>query len=613
MQVRHRLAHLVVHRDERAVGLHPCLDRPRDPLNGDEERPDHVERHVGQRFDVRARRDQRVPQEDRPVVQERDGNLVLIDHVCRDLAGDDRAEHVPVIDARLPSRARIFDSVEHAGQGYPSVVEPIGLEPQARAHPDKPAIIAGAHRLTFAELDARANRVARALRAAGIKPGDRIGCALKNRIEFFEVTFGAARAGAELVPISWRAKDDEVGYLLEDSGAGLLVAEEGVEAPIAVLRFDEYSAALAAETDDPLPDAPPIAPPSIRFYTSGTTGRPKAVERARSTVEKYLAAAREHLGIFQVEQPSEIHLCCGPLYHSAPLGFSDYALLMGQTVVLMERFDPEEFLRAIDSERTTWSMMVPIHFVRLLALPEDVRARYDISSMRRIIHAAAPCPPAVKRGIIEMFGDDVVWEFYGMTEGRATVITSNEWLRKPGSVGRPMPGARVKIMDENGAEIPAGETGLIYVSTGGTFEYAGAPDKTAEVWKGDFFSVGDMGYLDDDGYLFLTDRHQDMIISGGSNVYPAEVEAVLHQHPAVADVAVIGIPDAEWGEAVKAIVETRRSVETEELIEFCRARLAHYKCPRTIDVVEQLPREPNGKVRKRDLRAPYWEGRATKI
>jgi long-chain acyl-CoA synthetase len=200
-----------------------------------------------------------------------------------------------------------------------------------------------------------------------------------------------------------------------------------------------------------------------------------------------------------------------------------------------------------------------------------------------------------------------------MTEGRATVITSNEWLRKPGSVGRPMPGARVKIMDESGADVPAGETGLIYVSTGGKFEYAGAPDKTAEVWNGDFFSVGDMGFIDEDGYLFLTDRHQDMIISGGSNVYPAEVEAVLHQHPAVADVAVIGIPDAEWGEAVKAIVEVRAPVESEELIEFCRARLAHYKCPRTIDLVEQLPREANGKVRKRDLRAPYWEGRATKI
>jgi long-chain acyl-CoA synthetase len=212
-----------------------------------------------------------------------------------------------------------------------------------------------------------------------------------------------------------------------------------------------------------------------------------------------------------------------------------------------------------------------------------------------------------------MFGEDVVWEFYGMTEGRATLITGREWLERPGSVGRPMPGARVRILDESGEPLPPGETGLIYVSTGGSFEYDGDPGKTAEAWRGDFFTVGDMGFLDEDGYLFLTDRHQDMIISGGSNVYPAEVEAVLHKHPAVADVAVIGVPDAEWGEAVKAIVEPRAAVQPNDLIEFCREQLAHYKCPRTIDLVEQLPREPNGKVRKRDLREKYWEGRATKI
>jgi long-chain acyl-CoA synthetase len=317
-------------------------------------------------------------------------------------------------------------------------VDQIGLEGHARLQPEKTAIVAGDRRVTFGELDRRANQAARALRSAGIQPGDRVGCALRNRVEFFETTFGAARAGAELVPISWRAKDDEVSYLLDDSRAGLLVAEKDVTAAVPVMHIGhDYEAALGAEDDVPLDDAPAVAPPAIRYYTSGTTGRPKAVERPRSNVHNYLAAAEEHLGVFEVEQPSEVHLCCGPLYHSAPLGFSDYALLL----------DPEEFLRLIEREGATWSMMVPIHFVRILALPDEVRARYDLSSMRRIIHAAAPCPPDVKIRIIEMFGGDVVWEFYGMTEGRATVITAREWLQKPGSVGRPMPGARVAIMD----------------------------------------------------------------------------------------------------------------------------------------------------------------------
>jgi long-chain acyl-CoA synthetase len=318
--------------------------------------------------------------------------------------------------------------------------------------------------------------------------------------------------------------------------------------------------------------------------------------------------------MFEVARSEEVHLVCGPLYHSAPLGFSDYALILGQTVVLMERFDAEEVLALIARERVTWSMMVPIHFIRILALPAEVRARYDLSSMRRILHAAAPCPPEVKRAIIDVFPGDVVWEFYGMTEARVTVIAADEWLRRPGSVGRPMPGTDVAILDEEGNELPSGQTGIIYVRPpGARFEYAGDPDKTARAWREDFFTVGDMGYLDEDGYLFLTDRHQDMIISGGSNVYPAEVEAVLHRHPSVADVAVIGVPDDEWGEAIMAIVEARGDLDPEELIAFSREHLAHYKCPRTVDIVAKLPREPNGKIRKRDLRAPYWEGRETRI
>jgi len=458
------------------------------------------------------------------------------------------------------------------------------------------------------------NRAARAFRRAGVSPGDRVACALHNGIEFYEVVFGAARAGAEIVPISWRAKEDEVSYLISDSGTGLLVAEDGMTASVPVITAGKtYEAALGAETDQPPEDAPALAPPVIRFYTSGTTGRPKAVEHPRGDLASYLAFAEGHLGMFGVAGEDEVHLVCGPLYHSAPLGFSDYALIAGQTVVLMEHFDAEDVLRLIDREKVTWSMMVPIHFIRILGLPADVRARYDLGSMKRVLHAAAPCPPHVKRAIIDMFPGDVVWEFYGMTEGRVTVITADEWLRHPGSVGRPMPGIDIAILDEDGNELPSGQTGIIYVRTGARFQYGGDPGKTAEAWRDDYFTVGDMGFVDEEEYLFLTDRHQDMIISGGSNVYPAEVEAVLLRHPAVADVAVIGVPDDEWGEAVKAIVEARGKLDPDELIAFCRDELAHYKCPRTVDLVAELPREPNGKIRKRDLRAPYWEGRESRI
>jgi long-chain acyl-CoA synthetase len=259
--------------------------------------------------------------------------------------------------------------------------------------------------------------------------------------------------------------------------------------------------------------------------------------------------------------------------------------------------------------------MVPINFVRILQLGEAALTAFNPSSIKKILHAAAPCPPDVKRRIMEFFPLGVVWEYYGMTEGFATIISPEEWLKKPGSVGRAAPGVAVKILDDAGREMKPGETGLVYVAPANAtrFAYAGAPEKTAEAWRGDLFTVGDMGYLDTDGYLFLTDRKQDMIITGGANVYPAEVEATLHGHPAVGDVAVIGVPDDEWGEVVKAIVEPRVPVTETELIQFCRDHLAHYKCPRTVDLVETLARDENGKVRKRELRERYWAGRPTRI
>jgi long-chain acyl-CoA synthetase len=281
----------------------------------------------------------------------------------------------------------------------------------------------------------------------------------------------------------------------------------------------------------------------------------------------------------------------------------------------MDHFDAEESLRLIAEKRVTWSHMVPINFIRILALPDETHAEHDVSTIKRIMHAAAPCPVDVKRRVMEFFPPDTVWEYYGMTEGLATIISPAEWLAKPGSVGRTAPNLELSILDDDGNALPPGEVGVIYVSPMGgvKFSYAGAPEKTAEAWRGDRYTVGDMGYLDADGYLFLTDRRQDMIISGGANIYPAEVEATLFRHPAVGDCSVIGIPDDEWGEAVLAVVEPRAPVSADELIAFCRDNLAHYKCPRVIKFVTELPRDPNGKVRKRELRDPYWAGRTRKI
>jgi long-chain acyl-CoA synthetase len=484
------------------------------------------------------------------------------------------------------------------------------------------SIVAGDRRLSPGELDARANRAARAFAGSGVVEGDRIAVALRNRVEFFEATAAAGRLLAPVVPVSWRSKPDEVRYLAEDSGARLLVAEADGPDPgtgVAVLRVGpggSYEAALAAEPDGPLPGAPAEPYPDLRYYTSGTTGRAKRVERATDPDPSVRAeASRAFARSWGVDDPDGVHLVTGPMYHTAPCAYAHHARLLGQTVVVMERFDAEECLRLIEAEGVTWTHMVPINFVRILALPEAVRARHDLSSIRRVLHAAAPCPVEVKRAILELFPTGTVWEYYGATEGLATVISPEEWLRVPGSVGRAAAGLTIRILDEEGRELGPGEVGLVYVSPpgGNRFEYAGAPEKTAAAWRDGRFTVGDMGYLDEEGYLFLTDRQQDLIITGGANVYPAEVEAVLFGHPSVADVAVIGLPDEEWGESVLAVVEARGPVDPDEVVAWCRERLAHYKCPRRVDVVDALPRDPNGKLLKRELRERYWAGRDRRI
>ncbi len=421
-----------------------------------------------------------------------------------------------------------------------------------------------------------------------------------------------------MIPLSWRYKREEVTAIVTDANAPLVVAEEDAQETMdglpAMHLGGNYEAALDAEPADPPQGGRDPAPVFFRFYTSGTTGVPKAIERPHPALNTYLAGVVGYPLLADLTTPDETHLVCGPLYHTAPCAFANYALLLGHKLVLVEHFAAEESLALIEQERVSWTHMVPINFIRILALGDEA-SRYDVSSIKRVLHAAAPCPVEVKRRIMEVFPPDTVWEYYGMTEGLATIISPQEWRAKPGSVGRAGPNLAVSILDEEGTELPSGEVGLIYVSPMGgvRFEYGGAPEKTAQAWRGDRYTVGDMGYLDADGYLFLTDRKIDMIISGGANIYPAEVEAVLYRHPAVGDCTVIGVPDDEWGESVLGIVELRAPASEDELIAFCRANLAHFKCPRRVEFIDRLPRDPNGKVRKRELRDRHWAGREKKI
>ncbi|MFI5046619.1 MAG: AMP-binding protein [Acidimicrobiia bacterium] len=491
---------------------------------------------------------------------------------------------------------------------------------------DTPALLLDDRVVTWRELDARGNQAARALAGQGVSAGDRVAIALRNSIEFYEIVVGAGRLGATVMPVSFRLLRDEVEYLVDDAHARIVIAEPDnrdvfAGLPDTIFGGDEYEDWLGAESATRLTDQVGTALAPLRFYTAGTTGRPKAVIRTphpSEHPERHAAALRAAQAVFDVRlspvsQPGEVHLVAGVVYHTAPGGYSTMALTWGHTLVIMDHFDAEEALRLVERHRVTWTQMAPIHLVRIVGLPDEVKQQYDLSSLKRLLHAGAPCPVDVKWKTLELFPGDVVHEYYAATEGYATECPAADWTRKPGTVGRPAPGITIRILDDDGNEVPAGEVGLVYIDNGSRFEYEGAPEQTADTWRGDEFSVGDMGYIDDEGYLFLTDRASHMIISGGANIYPAEVENVLFGHPDVADVSVIGVPDDEYGEQVKAVVETRREVSDTELLAFCRERLAGYKCPKSVDFVDELPRDPNGKIRKSTLRDPYWEGRATRI
>ncbi|MER6667171.1 acyl-CoA synthetase [Amycolatopsis japonica] len=508
----------------------------------------------------------------------------------------------------------------------------LGVWNIAAQEPERVALVDPDGRsIGYGDLAAKANAYARGLQGLGLEAGDVVVVLQPNGDELVAAYFAAIQSGLYIVVVNWHLVGPEVAYILSDSGAKAFLAHERF-ADVAIAAADEAGIPergrfavgdvegfrrieeLGSGEGDGRPERRTAGSPML--YTSGTTGRPKGVRRPLSGADpdSVPAASTWFFGIFGLApHDAHVHLCGSPLYHTAVLNFVAISLQLGHTAVLMDRWDAEDMLRLIDRHRVTHSHMVPTQFRRLLALPDDVRAAYDLSSLRVMIHGAAPCPLEVKRRMLDWWGP-VVTEYYAATEGGGTAISGEEWLKKPGSVGLPWPGSTIKILDDEGTELPAGETGTVYMKMGDSkFEYHKDRAKTDKARVGDLFTLGDVGHLDEDGYLFLHDRKADLIISGGVNIYPAEIEGELVMHPKIADVAVFGVPHDDWGEAIKAVVEPADGVEpseelTAEILEYAASRLAKFKLPRSVDYLPELPRDPNGKLYKRKLRDPYWEG-----
>ncbi|MBB3862423.1 acyl-CoA synthetase (AMP-forming)/AMP-acid ligase II [Novosphingobium hassiacum] len=492
----------------------------------------------------------------------------------------------------------------------------------AARNPDKPAIIMGGSGrvVSYAELDAASNRFAQAMRARGLRIGDTIALCLENTADFYIVAWGAQRAGLVYVAVSGRLAPREAAYILRDSGSRLVIGSAYTAAlldevaalvpEIEQLRFGgTLEAELAAMPDTPIADERAGVD---MLYSSGTTGSPKGV-RIPLPEDPEIGAANALVGLASTAfgiTGDAVYLSPAPLYHAAPLRWSMTVHRLGGTVVVMEKFDPEHALALIERYKVTDSQWVPTHFVRMLKLPEEVRANYDTSSLKCAIHAAAPCPVPVKRAMIDWWGP-VVREYYAGTEGNGfTYISSEEWLARPGSVGRALLGT-IRICDEDGNAVPAGTEGQVFFEGGSPFSYHNDPDKTRDATnRHGWTSLGDVGTVDEDDYLFLTDRKSFMIISGGVNIYPQEIENLLVTHPKVTDVAVIGAPDADMGERVVAIVQPRDMAEAgpglaAELTEWLSGQLSRVKMPGQIDFRAELPREPTGKLFKRLLRDEY--------
>jgi len=505
-------------------------------------------------------------------------------------------------------------------------------------------LISGARRRTLEDAAVRAARAATGLEALGIGRLDAVALMLRNDFPFFEASMAAGMLGAYPVPVNWHYTGDEAGYVIRDCGARALVihadlldrvaadipadvqvlvvetpeeirsayglAPEAGRAPDGVTAWDDWLTGF-----EPLPPRD-VAAPGTMIYTSGTTGRPKGVRRTPPTPEQLEAFTTVLLQVFGLV-PGCTTVMTGPMYHSAPNAYGMAAANLGCRTILQPRFDPEELLQLVETHRVSHLHMVPTMFVRLLKLPEAVKARYDLSSLEFVVHAAAPCPPDVKRRMIEWWGP-VINEYYGATETSAVVFcNSEEWLAHPGTVGRPLPHAEVRILGDDGAFLPPGETGEIAarLKTLADFTYHGDDAKRADADRAGLVAPGDVGYFDDDGFLYISDRKKDMVISGGVNIYPAEIEAVLIDMPGVHDCGVFGIPDEEFGESLCAVVQPEAGVELDasDVRSWLRERVAGYKVPRVVEFHAELPREDSGKIFKRKLREPYWQNAGRQV
>jgi len=526
-----------------------------------------------------------------------------------------------------PIRHSLFAIRDHV-MTHPSV--------HARTNPDKIAYrMAGTGKsITYRELDELSNQGAHLFRSLGLKAGDHIALLMENRLAFMEICWAAQRSGLYYTAISRYLTQEEIAYIVSDCGAKVFITTPKCHEQVKGL-VGQPDGPLLFMMDEPAPgfrsyDREAIVQPTMpikdevagydMLYSSGTTGRPKGIKKEFESkpIDEPNPFLRVLCATMCGMNADTVYLSPAPLYHAAPLRFNMMVTILGGTSIIMESFDAEQFLALVDKHRITQSQLVPTMFVRMLKLPDEVRARYDVSSLKGAIHAAAPCPVDVKAKMIEWWGPILI-EYYAGSEGNGvTVSSSQDWLTHRGTVGRAVVG-QVKILDENDAEVPTGEIGTVYFAGAPDFSYHNDPEKTKRAYNSRGWStLGDVGYLDGEGFLYLTDRKSYMIISGGVNIYPQETEDVLITHPDVADVAVFGVPNEEMGEEVKAVVQPHDMAKADEalkeqLILFCRTQLSPIKCPRSIDFEAELPRTPTGKLVKRHLRDRYWPKTAVKI